>query len=86
MLVQNLGNLRLLRDNAVELLSDYDGAIDRLVADIDQATNHVHLLYYIFADDATGTKVVAALERAVRRGVTCRVLVDYLGSRSWARS
>ena len=36
--------------------------------------------------DTTGAKVVAALERAVRRGVTCRVLVDYLGSRRWARS
>jgi cardiolipin synthase len=85
-LVQNLGDLRLLKENSVELLSDYDGAIDRLVADIDQASNHVHLLYYIFADDATGAKVVSALQRAVKRGVTCRVLVDYLGSRAWIRS
>ena len=85
-LVQNLGNLRLLKENTVELLTDYDGAIDRLVADIDQASNHVHLLYFIFADDATGAKVVSALQRAVQRGVTCRVLVDYLGSRRWGRS
>jgi cardiolipin synthase len=85
-LVQNLGNLELLGENAVELLADYDSAIDRLVADIDQAADHVHLLYYIFADDATGMKVVAALERAVKRGVVCRVLVDFLGSRPWSRS
>jgi cardiolipin synthase len=84
-LVQNLGHLRPLGDNAVELLADYDGAIDRLVADIDQATNHVHLLYYIFADDASGAKVVDALRRAVKRGVAARVLVDYLGARRWAR-
>ncbi len=85
-LVQSLGNLRLLKGNAVELLTDYDGAVDRLVADIDQASNHVHLLYYIFADDATGAKVISALQRAVQRGVTCRVLVDFLGSRAWAPS
>jgi cardiolipin synthase len=84
-LVQNLGSMRLLSGNNVELLADYDGAIDRLVADIDTATNHVHLLYYIFADDAAAGKVVAALERAVKRGVVCRVLVDYLGARRWAR-
>jgi cardiolipin synthase len=85
-LVKNLGSLGLLSGNAVELLSDYDGAVDRLVRDIDSAQNHVHLLYYIFADDATGAKVVAALHRAVKRGVACRVLVDFLGGRRWARS
>jgi cardiolipin synthase len=85
-LVQKLGNLRLLCDNTVELLPDYEGAIDRLVADIDRAAHHVHLLYYIFADDATGARVIAALHRAVERGVACRVLVDFLGSRKWARS
>src|SRR5262249_7474613 len=85
-LVENLGHLGILGDNAVELLPDYDGSIDRLVADIDRAANHVHLLYYIFADDAAGSKVLAALARAVKRGVSCRVLVDGLGSRRWARS
>ena len=85
-LVTNLGTLGLLGANAVDQLSDYDGAIDRLVADIDQSTNHVHLLYYIFADDATGQKVIAALARAARRGVACRVLVDFLGSKRGWRS
>jgi cardiolipin synthase len=85
-LIQNLGRLPILGGNAVELLADYDGAIDRLVADIDQAANHVHLLYYIFADDAAGGRVAAALGRAAKRGVACRVLIDFLGSRKWARS
>jgi cardiolipin synthase len=85
-LVQNLGRLELLSGNTVELLADYDGSIDRLVADIDAAQNHVHLLYYIFADDGTGAKVIAALQRAVKRGVVCRVLVDFLGGRPWAKS
>ena len=40
-----------------DILADYDGTIDRLVADIDAARDHVHLLYYIIGDDDTvGTR------------------------------
>ena len=56
------------------------------MAEIDRAQNHVHLLYFIFADDESGQKVMAALARATQRGVTCRVLLDAAGSRPWARS
>jgi cardiolipin synthase len=67
------------------LLSDYDRTIDRIVGDIAEAKNHVHLLYYIFADDATGRKVAAALTAAAKRGVRCRMLVDALGSRGFRK-
>jgi cardiolipin synthase len=80
-LARNLSLLPVLGGNSAELLADYDGAIARLVADIDAARDHVHLLYYIYADDATGRKVTDALARAVKRGVTCRVLIDALGAR-----
>ena len=80
-LAQALSTLPILDGNVVDLLDDYDGAIDRLIADIDGASLHIHVLYYIFADDATGKRVADALLRAARRGVTCRVLIDSLGSR-----
>jgi len=67
--------------NRFELLPDYDPAIARLVADIDGARRYVHLLYYIFENDATGRGVATALERAARRGVAVRVLGDAIGSR-----
>jgi cardiolipin synthase A/B len=79
-LVERLGNFGPLGGNQVELLPDYQPAIDRLVQDIDAAQHHVHLLFYIFASDDTGKKVAAALERAARRGVSCRVLMDAVGS------
>ncbi|HKB41025.1 MAG TPA: cardiolipin synthase, partial [Gemmataceae bacterium] len=85
-LAQNLGDFGIVGGNSVELLTDYDGAINRLVADIDAATHHVHLLYYIFANDGTGRRVADALTRAARRGVTCRVLMDGLGSRKGMRA
>jgi cardiolipin synthase len=85
MLVQNIGQLPVVEGNSVELLADYDGTIDRLIEDIDGAKHHVHLLFYIFADDRTGRRVMQALHRATRRGVACRVLIDALGSRPWVR-
>ena len=70
----------------VQLLSGYQESIDHLVADIAKARHHVHLLYYIFGDDATGRRVADALKQAVSRGVKCRVLLDSLGSRRAIRT
>lgn len=81
-LAENLGRMPILGGNAVELLVDYEGTVDRLVADVDAARHHVHLLFYIFADDSTTARVIDALGWAVRRGVQCRVLVDSVGSRA----
>ena len=80
-LAENLGQLPILGGNGASILADYNGTIDRLVADIDAARDHVHLLYYIFGDDDTSARVVDALGRAVDRGLICRVLADSLGSR-----
>jgi cardiolipin synthase len=85
-LVEKLGQSPILGGNAIELLVDYDGTIARLVADIDRAENHVHLLFYIFADDGATAPVVEALGRVAQRGVRCRVLADALGSRSGLRT
>ena len=84
-LAARLGRLPAVAGNSVEFLDDYDAAIDRLIADIDAARHHVRLLVYIFADDAVGLKVIAALRRAIARGVACRVLFDPVGSARWRR-
>jgi cardiolipin synthase len=85
-LAENLGHGPILGGNAVELLVDYQGTIDRLAADIDQAKTHVHLLFYIFEDDDATAPVVEALGRAAKRGVRCRVLADAIGSRTGLRT
>jgi cardiolipin synthase len=85
-LAEKLGGSPILGGNAVELLVDYDGTIARLAADIDQAQSHVHLQFYIFADDRASAPVIDALGRAARRGVRCRVLTDAIGSRSALRT
>lgn len=67
--------------NTARLLPNSNAVIDAIVADINAATAHVHLLFYIWLPDHNGLKVVEALKLAAGRGVTCRVMADDLGSR-----
>lgn len=80
--VEKLGNLPIVKGNGNEIITEAEEMIDRLIEDIDAAEKHIHLLYYIFVDDETGRRVVGALAKAVKRGVTCRVLVDAVGSKA----
>jgi len=82
---ERLGFFPAVGGNSIDLISDYDAVIQRLIADIDTANVRVFLLVYIFADDDVGRRVTAALGRAVKRGVDCRVLVDPVGSSHWIR-
>jgi len=77
--------LPVVTGNSVLLMADTDMAIERLIADIDVARQHVHLLFYIFKDDSVGRRVAEALARAAARGVACRVLADGVGSRQLFR-
>lgn len=72
--------MALVAGNTVDLIADTEESIDRMIEDIDAAVHHVHMLMYIFADDETGRRVVEALNRAAKRGVICRLLVDSAGS------
>lgn len=79
-LATSLGDFRPVGGNAIQLLDDYDASIQALIADINAAQHHVHLLYFIFANDAAGKAVADALLAATQRGVSCRLLLDAVGS------
>jgi cardiolipin synthase len=83
---QSISGFEPIGGNSARLLSDSNAAIDAMVADIDAAEQHVHLLFYIWLTDGNGCKIVEALRRAAGRGVQCRALVDGLGSRGMIHS
>ncbi len=72
--------------NRAQLMQDSNASITSIVADIDAAKDHVHLLFYIWLPDNNGRKVVEALKRAAARGVACRAMADNLGSRTMIHS
>ena len=82
LLAEKLGDFEPFGGNSVELLTDYGGSLDRLIADIGNARHHVHILTYILGADATARRIAEALKLAVKRGVTCRLMADAVGSRA----
>lgn len=72
--------------NQAALMADSNASIASMITDIDSATDHVHLLFYIWMPDNNGTSMARALIRAVARGVRCRVMVDDMGSRLLIKS
>lgn len=80
------GSLEGLAGNSLLTDSDCGNILNRLAAEIDTATETVFMEYYIVEDAGEGENVIAALERAVARGVKCRVLVDSVGSSHFLKS
>jgi len=68
--------------NRARLMDDSNATISSIITDIDNAQDFVHLLFYIWLPDNNGCKIVEALKRAAARGVTCRAMVDDMGSRA----
>ena len=72
--------------NRAQLMADSDAAIEAMVAAIDAAKQHVHLMFYIWLDDHNGRRMAQALIRAAGRGVACRAMIDDLGSRDFQKT
>ena len=81
-----VGETDVLGGNALELFGHGDAFIERVMADINAATDTIHLLTYIYLPDEVGKAVAEALVRAVERGVKVRLLVDAVGSKLLMRS
>ena len=65
----------------VDLLIDGGATYDKLVEAIEAAQHHVHVEYYIYAGDRTGTRIRDALIESAKAGVKVRILLDGVGSR-----
>lgn len=66
--------------NQLSLLQNGAAYFPQLCADIEAAQHSVFLETYIFEADQIGRMVSDALQRAARRGVTVRVMLDGFGS------
>jgi len=75
------GALPAVAGNTATLIGDYRSSIDAMTADIETARAFVHVEFFIVSWDATTRPFFAAMERAVQRGVTVRLLADYVASR-----
>ena len=76
----------LTTENHIDIFTDGKQKFDQLIADIEQAEDHIHLQYYILHNDELGKRLIAALTNKARQGVKVKVLYDDLGSRGLRKS
>ncbi|WP_345762135.1 cardiolipin synthase [Diaminobutyricibacter sp. McL0608] len=77
---RNLGAMPLVGGNTANLIGDYQASLDLMTEQINKAKRYVHCEFYILSCDQTTAPFFDALEAAIKRGVTVRVLLDHIAS------
>ncbi|MGI8459604.1 MAG: cardiolipin synthase [Propionibacteriaceae bacterium] len=73
---------QLTQDNDVAVFHDGREKFDALLADIRSATDHCHVLYYIFRADELGMSIIDAMAERAEAGVDVRLCFDAMGGKS----
>lgn len=68
------------QDNSVQVFFEGHSLFDAMFKQIEEAREHVHLLYYIIRNDELGKKLVDLLVKKAEQGVEVRLLYDAVGS------
>lgn len=71
----------LTTDNEIKIFTDGKEKFDSLLKDIDEATDYIHIQYYIFRNDSLGERILNALEQKLEQGIEVKMLYDDMGSR-----
>jgi cardiolipin synthase len=79
-LIERACGLPMSSARQIEILASGGATLEALLREIDGAQHHIHLEYYIFEPDQTGTRLLRALAARARAGVQVRLLVDGVGS------
>jgi cardiolipin synthase len=76
----------VLSGNRLEIMDTAETILRSIIADVDRAGLFCHMEFYIWNEGGTADEVCEALMRAATRGVTCRVLLDAMGSSRFLKS
>lgn len=85
-LLLNTGKFPFTVNNRVDVFEDGNKKFDRLIEDIKNAKEHIHLEYFIIKDSDIGRKIKDILIKKAQQGVQIRILYDDVGCwRCWFR-
>jgi cardiolipin synthase len=82
---ENLLGIPAMAGNSLEIIGKPELIMRAIIRDIEGAQSTCHLQFYIWHEGGTANEVVRALIHAAQRGVTCRVLIDSIGSNSFLK-
>jgi cardiolipin synthase len=83
-LLSRINHLPVTSSSSVRILRDSGEFYSALEARIREARHHIHLEFYIWNPDETGSRFLALLADAARRGVRVRLLLDGVGSHGFS--
>lgn len=66
--------------NKIDILSDGVSTFEAFFKDIESAKDHIHIEFFIFADDEISNKLRKLLIKKAEEGVRVRMIYDYWGS------
>jgi len=69
--------------NKLQLIEESETILRSIIHDIENAQSTCHLQFYIWYEGGTADEVVTAVIQAATRGVTCRILIDSIGSKNF---
>lgn len=76
---ENIADAYPTEKSDIEIISDGKEFFDRLVYEIGEAKDHIHIQFYIFRDDEIGHRVREALMAKAAEGVEVRLIYDDVG-------
>ena len=86
LLAESKNGSPVIAGNKIELFTSSLEILQHFIDEISQAKKTLHLEFYIWALGGDADRVGEALIAAAKRGVTCKVLLDSLGSKDWFKS
>ncbi|RDY26135.1 cardiolipin synthase [Romboutsia weinsteinii] len=78
-LLLNTGMFPFTTNNKVDVFVDGNEKFERLIEDIQQAKDHVHLEYFIIKNSDIGRKIQELLIKKSKEGVHVRIIYDDVG-------
>jgi len=69
----------VIRQSHIQFFSHGDTLFDHMFKQIDKATDHIHVQFFIFRNDSIGQKFLDLLKEKAKQGVEVRLLVDWGG-------
>lgn len=79
-MLQQINGANLLQGSEVEVITSGPRKFQALMDDMRNAKEHIHMEYFIFSNDETGTQIRELLMEKAKEGVTVRFLYDHLAS------
>lgn len=70
----------IFENNRIEILADGAGTFKSMFDAIKNATQHIHIEFFIFEDDRISNELKDLLIQKAQQGIRVRMIYDYLGS------